>query len=422
MAYPTKPSISTSYTAEEQALGNGTLPGQELDVDFAALRASAEEIIDFVRLFTRSDGKLANGIVTQEALASSIQIGFEAPEPWATATAYNTRSTVFEGYGFYLCLVEHTSGVFATDLAAGRWQLLADLTPPAGALLASNNLSDVDDAAAARANISAQVTVTGAASTIATTNLTASRALVSDGSGKVAVSDVTAAELAVLDGLTATTAELNILDGVTATTAELNILDGVTASTAELNILDGVTADAARINASACEFIATADASSAATVDFTAFNAAKYDGYLFVLANVTPATDGASLYVRTSTDGGSSYDSGASDYTYAVHGFAGPSSTLADANTADAGRIAGSVGNAAGESGVSGSILVSCPHLAKPTCITGTATWIAASGGCAVQVSSNIRASSADVDALRFLFSTGNVASGTITMYGLRNA
>jgi len=50
------------------------------------------------------------------------------------------------------------------------------------------------------------------------------------------------AELAVLDGLTATTAELNLLDGVTATTAEINILDGVTATTAEINILDGGTA------------------------------------------------------------------------------------------------------------------------------------------------------------------------------------
>ena len=47
-------------------------------------------------------------------------------------------------------------------------------------------------------------------------------------------------ELAVLDGITASTAELNLLDGVTASTAELNSLDGVTSSTAELNLLDGV--------------------------------------------------------------------------------------------------------------------------------------------------------------------------------------
>jgi len=55
-------------------------------------------------------------------------------------------------------------------------------------------------------------------------------------------------ELAVLDGITATTAELNLLDGVTASTAELNLLDGVTATTAELNRLDGITATTAEIN------------------------------------------------------------------------------------------------------------------------------------------------------------------------------
>ena len=49
------------------------------------------------------------------------------------------------------------------------------------------------------------------------------------------------AELAVLDGITATTAELNLLDGVTATTAEINLLDGVTATTAEINYVSGVT-------------------------------------------------------------------------------------------------------------------------------------------------------------------------------------
>lgn len=47
-----------------------------------------------------------------------------------------------------------------------------------------------------------QATITGAATTIDTENLTASRALVSDGSGKVAVSAVTSTEIGYLDGVT----------------------------------------------------------------------------------------------------------------------------------------------------------------------------------------------------------------------------
>ena len=77
------------------------------------------------------------------------------------------------------------------------------------------------------------------------------KAVYSDGAGTGAafvdafsslnVAGVSPTELAVLDGITATTAEINILDGVTATTAELNILDGVTATTAELNYNDITT-------------------------------------------------------------------------------------------------------------------------------------------------------------------------------------
>ena len=49
---------------------------------------------------------------------------------------------------------------------------------------------------------SKQATITGGASTIASSNLTASRALQSNGSGKVEVSDVTTTELGYLDGVT----------------------------------------------------------------------------------------------------------------------------------------------------------------------------------------------------------------------------
>ena len=97
-------------------------------------------------------------------------------------------------------------------------------------------------------NIQAQidakgVTITGSATTIDTETLTSTRAMVTDANGKVAVSDVTSTELAILDGVTATTAELNILDGVTATATELNLIDGVTATTAEINYVDGVTSN-----------------------------------------------------------------------------------------------------------------------------------------------------------------------------------
>nr|DAF44445.1 MAG TPA: hypothetical protein [Podoviridae sp. ct8Lf7] len=47
-----------------------------------------------------------------------------------------------------------------------------------------------------------QNTITGGATTITSSNLTASRVLVSNSSGKVAVSSITSAELGYLDGVT----------------------------------------------------------------------------------------------------------------------------------------------------------------------------------------------------------------------------
>jgi hypothetical protein len=49
---------------------------------------------------------------------------------------------------------------------------------------------------------SKQATITGAATTITTSNLTGSRALVSNSSGKIAASDITSTELGYLDGVT----------------------------------------------------------------------------------------------------------------------------------------------------------------------------------------------------------------------------
>jgi hypothetical protein len=126
MAYPDKPEQSFSYTAHEQSLGDGSFPGQELDVDLADLRASADGLIEFLKLLARSDGKLANGSVTRDSLAADILLGVEPPTPWTTAIDYKIGDSVFESNKFYICASDHTSSVFANDLASGRWTLLAD--------------------------------------------------------------------------------------------------------------------------------------------------------------------------------------------------------------------------------------------------------------------------------------------------------
>jgi len=43
---------------------------------------------------------------------------------WATATVYITDNYVWESSLLYKCAEDHTSGTFATDLAAGKWTLI----------------------------------------------------------------------------------------------------------------------------------------------------------------------------------------------------------------------------------------------------------------------------------------------------------
>lgn len=158
MAYPTKPSIQTSYTAVEQAQGDGLLPGQELDVDFANLKTAIDALNDFVRGVTRSDGRLGNNTVTRDSLAADILLGLAPPEPWQASRAYQTPASVFIDNKFYLALTEHTSTVFVEDLEAGRWVELADFTQVQAAAIAAQAAAEAarNDVLDAKADIDAK--------------------------------------------------------------------------------------------------------------------------------------------------------------------------------------------------------------------------------------------------------------------------
>lgn len=170
--------------------------------------------------------------------------------------------------------------------------------------------------------------------------------------------------------------------------------------------------------------IESQDASSDATLDFTGFDATLYDAYVFEIGNLIPGTDAQNLELRTSTDGGSTYDSSAANYTYYKKTATNEVSPteLSTGGNATAVELAETLGNAAGEDGVSLTLKVSAPHLTKKTRMAWYGSFDNASGEDVDLRGSGVRNSSADVDAIRFLFSSGNIASGTITMYGLRNA
>jgi len=60
---------------------------------------------------------------------------FQNRNAWATSTLYYLNDIVQYGANVYTCQVQHTSGTFATDLAAGKWQIFSSGVRWAGAWL-----------------------------------------------------------------------------------------------------------------------------------------------------------------------------------------------------------------------------------------------------------------------------------------------
>ena len=85
--------------------------------------------------------------------------GFTWEGAWATTTAYTVNQLVEQSGNTYICTVAHTSGVFATDLGNGNWELVASAGATGagtGDMLVANNLSELSGTAAtARGNIGA---------------------------------------------------------------------------------------------------------------------------------------------------------------------------------------------------------------------------------------------------------------------------
>jgi len=166
------------------------------------------------------------------------------------------------------------------------------------------------------------------------------------------------------------------------------------------------------------EFIASTDASSSANVSFTGFDSSKYDSYIFSLGNVLPATDNTLLEVNLSVDGGSNYLTASDSYVIT------DSTGLSAGDQATIRLYYSGTGNAASDGGYSGNVHLNFPHLSVPTYIYADGLHTKANGaleGIYAYIGGKTKAATV-VNAIKFLFASGNIASGTITMYGKVNS
>lgn len=163
--------------------------------------------------------------------------------------------------------------------------------------------------------------------------------------------------------------------------------------------------------------------SSVASADFSTSIDDTYAEYIFVITHLIPATDSVTLYMRTSTDGGSTYDTGASDYHYAIQALTvGSTVTQFTSSGATFLALSSTVGSAANEYGWSGRVHLVDPSVAVYTTANYQGSYTNTAGSLTTVDGAGQRISAADVDAVQFLFSSGNIESGEIRLYGVEKS
>lgn len=163
-------------------------------------------------------------------------------------------------------------------------------------------------------------------------------------------------------------------------------------------------------------YISTGTASSSATIDFT--NLTGYSHYLIVVNNLVPATNGADLWVRVSTDAGSTWKSGATDYQYQL--LLATSTSVTAAQSLGAAQYLSSTGysSTAANSG-NGYFLITAPAGGSYTTMEFRGTYLANGGNIRFYHSGAQYRASTTVDGIRFLMSSGNISTGVFKLYGM---
>ena len=159
--------------------------------------------------------------------------------------------------------------------------------------------------------------------------------------------------------------------------------------------------------------ISSQTAAASASINFTGLST-TYRDFVVLLSNIKPATDGVQFWARTSTDNGASYDAGASNYNWIDTNNAGTADTELQLTSTS------SIGSDTNED-VGGHFWLFNPQSTGNFVRCAWVTDYNTSSAAHLQaVGSGYRNAAADVDAFQFLFSSGNIASGTFTLYGIK--
>ena len=167
-------------------------------------------------------------------------------------------------------------------------------------------------------------------------------------------------------------------------------------------------------------------ASSSASISFTSGIDSTYDKYMFVFVNIWPASGGNDFMIIASVNGGSSYGVATTTTAFrGIHGENGSGGALSYRTGRDAAQSTGNINLTMGVGGAADEGVSGIVHLYAPSSTAYVKQFYSrmqiydqSAQSVDYYVAGYVNSTSA-VDAIKFLFGSGNIGAGTIKMYGV---
>ncbi len=310
---------------------------------------------------------------------------------WLTATAYVVNDSVYEDGSSYICLVDHTSGVFADDLTALDWELMAQ-----------KGIGDVNGPSSSTdLSLSLYSGTTGKLLQDGPVLGTAGQVMTSGGAG-VAPSFQTPA-VALLPAN-------NLSDVVSAPTSINNLVaPGVSGNVMTSN---GTNWTSAAGGGGAWSVKSNGTFSAVANFDFTAITKTTK----IILTNMTGSTN-AVLNAQTSSDGGTTFDGGATDYVYTTQYYTSgaTNSIIASAGTTYINLGTGGISSTTDNDSTL-IVVIGNPSSATKNTVIGSNEYQTGSTVTTFSEGGGARLSAAIVDAMRIYPSAGTMSGSYVVM------
>ena len=192
------------------------------------------------------------------------------------------------------------------------------------------------------------------------------------------------------------------------------------------NSMSAITSLPSGVGGGSLVLIATQTASSSSTISFTSGIDSTYKEYIFKFIDIHPATDGASFQFNMSIDTGSNYNvTKTTTYFTAYNYESGGTPAVSYASNVDLAQSTAFQNVNSGVGSDNNQCAVGTLHLFDPSNTTFVKHFLTCGNTYeSSDLNSNVFVAgygntTSAVDAVQFKFSSGNIDSGTIKLYGV---